>query len=136
MITNIFAAILIITAIVGYDAAHTPVAPITPVIAATPTPTVTPIPTDIKGYVTYKFGVYAAEALKVLECENRTFSPNAINDNTLWGGVGVDRGYWQINNVYHPVTDSCAKDVVCSTDYAWRMFVNDHYTFVRWTCGR
>ena len=106
-------------------------------VTATPIPTVKPVPNDIKGYVEYKFGNFAPRALEVLECENKTLNPNAINDNTLWGGVGVDRGYWQINNVFHPyVSDWCASDVKCSTDYAFRMFVNDNYTFVRWTCGR
>lgn len=106
-------------------------------VTATPEPTATPIPTDIEGYIRYKFGKHADRAFEVLSCENKTLNPNAINDNTTWGGVGIDRGYWQINNVYHPhVSDWCASDVVCSTDYAFRMFVNDNYTFVRWTCGR
>jgi len=106
-------------------------------VTTTLEPTVKPAPTDIKGYIEYKFGNFAPRALEVLECENKTLNPYALNDNTLWGGIGVDRGYWQINNVYHPyVSDWCASDVVCSTDYAFRMFVNDNYTFVRWTCGR
>ena len=106
-----------------------------PQVTSTPTPT--PIPTDIKGYVEYKFGNKAELALKVLECENKTLNPYAINDNTAWGGTGRDRGYWQINDVFHPyVSDECARDVKCSTDYAYRMFKNDNETFVRWTCGR
>jgi hypothetical protein len=102
-----------------------------------PIATITPIPTDIVGYINYKFGDHAGEALKLLECENRALSPTARNDNRERGGVGVDRGYWQINNVYHPhVSDWCASDVKCSTDYAYRMWMNDGKSFVRWTCGR
>jgi len=96
-----------------------------------------------ESYVKEKFGEHADKAFLLLEgnevCsgENKTHNPDAINDNTTWGGVGVDRGYWQINSVYHPhVSDWCASDIKCSTDYAWRMFENDDYTFVRWTSGR
>ena len=107
-------------------------APQLTVVALEPT-----IPTDIVGYINYKFGEHSEEAFKVLSCENKALNPKAINDNRTWGGVGVDRGYWQINDVYHPhVSDWCASDVKCSTDYAYRMFVNDHESFRRWTCGR
>jgi len=128
-------AIMITTAVVGYDVAHASVdEPISTQVVEVPTPT--PIPTDIVGYTRFKFGEDADKALKVLKCENRNLDPEAVNDNRKWGGVGVDRGYWQINNHYHPITDECAKDVVCSTDYSYRMYLNDNKTFVRWTCGR
>lgn len=132
---------IFLLSIIGYGGVKrvgaSPVAQETPQPTVAPTPIPTPIPTDIEGYVRYKFGNDADLALQVLECENKTLNPNAINDNTQWGGVGVDRGYWQINNVYHPhVSDWCASDVVCSTDYAFRMYQNDGNTFVRWTCGR
>jgi hypothetical protein len=108
-----------------------------PVVTATPVPTIAPVPDDIYGYIFYKFGDDAWKALAVLNCENKSFNPEAKNDNTLWGGVGVDRGYWQINNVFHPyVSGACAKDVECSTDYAYRMYKNDGNSFVRWTCGK
>jgi len=107
------------------------------VVAQEPVMTPTPIPSDIVGYINYKFGSDAWKALKVLSCENKTLNPEALNDNTLWGGVGKDRGFWQINNVFHPsVSDACAKDVKCSTDYAYRMYKNDNYRFTRWTCGK
>jgi hypothetical protein len=148
MITNIFLAGLIVTFVVGYDVAHTE----TPVVKAetvveSPVPSPTPFvePTDIEGYIRYKFGADAPKAFLLLQgdgtpgacAENRKLNPEAVNDNKTWGGVGADRGYWQINDVYHPtVSDACAKDVKCSTDYAFRMFTNDHNSFVRWTCGR
>jgi hypothetical protein len=97
-----------------------------------------------ENYVREKFGEHADKAFLLLEgnevCggENKTHNPNAINDNTVWGGVGVDRGYWQINNVYHPhVSDWCASDIKCSTDYIFRMWVNDGGSFSkRWTTGK
>ena len=151
MITNIFIAGLIITAVTGYSVAHPAESPVLvasvkaqAIVEATPTPTATPIPTDIVGYINYKFGKDAPKAFLLLQgngpgscAENRKLNPEAINRNTDWGGVGADRGYWQINDVYHPsVSDACAKDVKCSTDYAFRMFTNDHNSFVRWTCGK
>jgi hypothetical protein len=143
-ITNIFTAIMITTIISGYSFAH-PIEDQASVPIPTPalevaTPIPTPIPTDIVGYIEYKFGDDAWKAFKILqgeEChENRHLDPNAKNDNTIWGGLGVDRGYWQINSHFHPhISDWCASDVVCSTDYAYRMYKNDD-SFERWTCGR
>lgn len=140
-IKNIFIASLFVTLFVCYDIAHTE----KPVMAqevvespvTSPSPTTAPIPTDIVGYINYKFGEHSDDAFKVLSCENKSLNPNAINDNRTWGGVGVDRGYWQISNYYHPhVSDWCASDVKCSTDYAYRMWLNDGESFRRWTCGR
>jgi len=148
--TNIFLAGLLVTGVVGFDVAHTPKVEVMAqevVVSsvASPTPTSTPqlIPTDIVGYINYKFGSDAPKAFLLLQgngagscAENRYLDPNAKNDNTTWGGIGIDRGYWQINSVFHPVSDWCASDVVCSTDYAYRMFVNDGGHFSRWTCGK
>ena len=122
---------MITTVIAGADIARTP-QPDTTLPTPAPTVTPTPIPTDIVGYIHYKFGPDAWKAFRVLDCENKGLNPYAenINDNG-----SRDRGYWQINTI-HPVTDACAKDVKCSTDYAYRMFVNDNRTFIRWTCGR
>jgi len=141
IIKNIFLAVLAVTLIVCWDQAHTEKLVIAQEVVespvALPSPTTAPIPTDIVGYINYKFGEYADDAFKVLSCENKTLNPKAINNNMEWGGVGIDRGYWQINNVYHPhVSDWCASDVKCSTDYAYRMWLNDGRSFKRWTCGR
>lgn len=102
----------------------------------TPSPTPTPVlPTEVHRYIYEKFGEDYEKAVKVVMCESR-FKLKAFNDNTTWGGVGQDRGIWQINNVYHPVSDACAYDYKCSTDYAYRMYKNDNKNFNRWTCGR
>jgi hypothetical protein len=148
MSTNIFLSIMLVTFIVGYDIAHTPVkaGEIERLAATTHTTSPEPIfgPSDIQGYIHYKFGEHASDALKVLTgsgngscAENITLSAHTDNDNRTWGGIGVDRGYWQINSFYHPnVSDSCARDVKCSTDYAYEMWKNDGESFKRWTCGR
>lgn len=97
-------------------------------------------PSTPKEYIEYKFGEYADNAFKVLQgegcAENRTLNPYAVNDNTTWGGVGRDRGIFQINSIFHPLTDAEAFDWRINIDYAYRMFVNDNHTFRRWTCGR
>jgi len=144
MITNIFVAILITTAVVGYDIAHTPKQVFIPVeqqiVIPTPIPTLEPITRSdnpIINYVYEIFGQYGDEAMKLLSCENKSLNPKAINDNTVWGGLGQDRGLFQISNYFHPgVSDECAFDYKCNTKYAYRMFINDNYTFRRWTCGK
>lgn len=106
------------------------------------------VPDTPEEYIKYKFGEDADKAFLLLKgdgspnacAENRNLDTNAINYN--WTKVeGVwssrDRGIFQINDKFHPsVTDSCAFDFKCNIDYAYRMFVNDNHTFVRWTCGR
>ena len=131
---EIFIAILLTTAIAGYDVAHMPVKAEVPqeIALPTPTPAILVIPTDIVGYIHYKFGDDAWKAFKVLDCENKGLNPYAINVNK---NGSIDRGYWQINTI-HPVTDACARDVKCSTDYAFRMYSNDDNTFIRWSCGK
>ena len=139
---------MLITVVVGWDVAHTPVKADEPVelTVASPTalPTPLPIPDDIVGYINYKFGDRASDALLVLQgngpgscAENRHLDPKAVNDNRTWGGLGRDRGIFQISDYYHPgVSDVCAFDFKCNIDYAYRMFVNDHNSFSRWTCGK
>ena len=140
----ILSAIIILVGIVGYIRRPQKTVLVSQVMAqAVPTPTPV-IPTDFVNYVKFKFGPDADKAFLLLQgstkCqgENPTFNPKAICDNTLWGAVGQDRGYWQINNVFHPdVNDWCASDVKCSTDYVYRMYKNDGNTFSkRWTAGK
>ncbi len=70
--------------------------------------------------------------------ENRGLSPEAINDNTTWGGVGRDWSIFQVNDVYHPVTElNLHTDWKANVRYAKRMYDNDGQTFgKRWTCGK
>src|SRR5258708_18560781 len=56
-----------------------------------------PIENEIKKV----FGSYYQEALKIANCESK-LNPQAVNDNTTWGGIGKDRGIFQINDVFHP----------------------------------
>ena len=134
---------MIVTVIAGYDIAHTPVKanvttePTEEVLTAPTPPQATPTPQEPqtpREYIRYKFGEHADKAFQIVECES-TWNERAFNDNTTWGGVGQDRGLWQINNAYHPVSDACAYDYECATDYAHRMWIRDSKTFTRWTCG-
>ncbi len=90
-----------------------------------------PIEQEIKDV----FGKDYDKAIKVAMCESR-LNPYAVNDNRKWGGVGRDRGIFQINDVYHPLTDVQAFDYKQNIRYAFRMFANDGNSFRRWTCGR
>lgn len=90
--------------------------------------------TEVQAYVYEVFGDDYEKAFEIVNCESK-WNEKAFNDNTTWGGIGQDRGIWQINNVFHPVSDECAYDYKCSTTYAFRMYTNDDQTFRRWTCG-
>ncbi len=122
-----------------------------PTLVPTPTPTAIPTPTP-KPLTTYEivdaeikrvFGEHYDKAMIVLQgdgspgacAENRYLDPYAVNDNTSWGGIGRDRGVFQINDVMHPLTDAQAFDYEQNIWYAWRMYRNDSFTFTRWTCG-
>lgn|SRR3990167_4410882 len=87
----------------------------------------------VEEYIKEVFGEYAAEAFALLECENRTLDPYAVNFNA---GGSRDRGIFQINDKYHPLTDEQAFDYKQNIDYAKRMWINDGKRFIRWTCGR
>jgi len=99
---------------------------------------------EIEAYIREVFGKDADKALLLLKgkgegtcAENRNLDPNAVNDNTWWGGKGKDWGIFQINDKYHPVYKlNLHKDWRANVRYAYRMFVNDGYSFRRWTCGR
>lgn len=149
-----FIAVMLVTVVAGWGVQNTPKpsvmaqeAPkldttthITSIVTTVGLPV---IPEDIIGYIRYKFNDNADNALLVLQgngpgscAENRNLDPNQDNSNIVWGGVGIDRGYWQINTVYHPtVTEWCARDVKCSTDYAYKLFTA-RGNFSAWTCGR
>lgn len=139
---NLFITIMLVTIFVGYDVAHTPKIEVKAqeVPVSTSIPTATPEPLTPETYIKQKWGDESWKAFKVLqgkECaENRGLNPTAVNDNREWGGVGRDRGIFQINDVYHPLTDAQAFDWKQNIDYAYRMYLNDEHTFKRWTCGK
>ncbi len=110
------------------------------VVVPTPTPTTPPTPTtqrqEIENYIREVFGDDADDAFKLLACENRNLDPLAVNDNTVWGGVGRDWNLFQINDVYHPVKElHLDTDWKANVRYAKRMFDNDGGSFRRWTCN-
>ena len=109
------------------------------------TPVLSPIEADIKSV----FGKYYPQAMILLKgkpgdscAENKSLNPNAVNDNTLWGGVGQDIGVFQINTKWQGVTNTAfLKDPAINIRMAWRIFVNQGYKFgvqptAGWTCGR
>jgi len=110
-----------------------------PEVSPTPTPVLSEKEQIIQE-INQVFGVDADKAFLILqgkECaENRTLNPLAKNDNTIWGGVGIDRGIFQISSYYHPsVSDECAYDFKCNTAYAHKLF-KARGNFSAWTCGR
>lgn len=96
----------------------------------------TPVTTEEKIIAT--FGEYAPEAFALLECENKTLNPNAINHNS---DGSVDYGMFQLNDNWHGF-----KRLVNNPRYlfdpdiniaiAYRLFVESGYSFKLWTCGK
>lgn len=72
---------------------------------------------DVPGYVlsaARAAGVNPHVATWIVSHESR-YHPKALGDG------GDSRGIWQINKVWHPeVSDKCAFDVRCSTDWSLR----------------
>jgi hypothetical protein len=147
-------AIFLLTSFVIYGVsiisvnADSPKANLTHPTAVSPTPTSEQqqIDDDIK----LVFGKYYPQAMLLLKgdgtphaChENGGLDPNAVNDNTTWGGVGQDIGVFQINTYWQKVTNTAfLKDPKINVRIAWRIFVNNGYRFGvmplgGWTCGR
>jgi len=102
--------------------------------------TVSPTPTSeqqqIIDYIRLRFGQYADNALRVATCESG-LNPRALNDNTQWGGVGIDRGIFQLNSVYQRIDNpNFLFDYRSNIDMAWVIFSNAGYNWHLWTCGR
>jgi hypothetical protein len=68
-------------------------------------------------------------AVSVAEAESG-FDPLISGYNRTPGGrvTSIDRGLWQINNVYHSeVSDSCAYDALCNAIQAYRISAHGTY---------
>ncbi len=85
-------------------------------------------------YIRKVFGKYSDSALKIAQCESH-LNPMARNDNTQWGGVGVDRGIFQLNNVYQKIDNpNFLYDYKTNINMAWVIFKNSNYNWHLWTC--
>jgi len=94
------------------------------------------------------FGEHADKAFLLLQgdgagtcAENRHLDPDAMNDNTQWGGVGKDWGIFQINDHWQGFrhagkAEQFLTDPELNIRIAWRIFEDNGYSFSRWTCGR
>ena len=149
VIINAIFAVFIVSLIAGVEVK----AQDTQIVVPSPTPTTELItvaqkevvePNTIEEYIKYKFGEHSNKAMLLLQgqgsgtcAENRNLDPKAVNDNRTWGGVGRDVNIFQINDFYHPVKVlNLENDWKANINYAYRMFENDNFTFVRWSCGK
>lgn len=117
----------------------------TPRTSATPSPmpTVSPAP-SVDSKIKEVFGKYYPKAILLLKgrkgsdcAENIGLNPNALNDNTKWGGVGRDWGVFQINDKWQGVTNTkFLKDPDINIRIAWRIFEDSGHSFKLWTCGK
>jgi hypothetical protein len=96
-----------------------------------------PIEQEIKDV----FGSYYPVAMELLTSdachENKALNPNAVNDNTTWGGIGRDLGVFQINTTWQGVTNEAFLfDPHINIRIAYNIFVRSGYNFKMWTCGK
>lgn len=120
---------------------------ITAVVTPRPTPTATPIPepvTDVEKEIKLVFGSHYQKAMLLLKgdgkgtcSENHALNPEALNDNTKWGGVGKDWGVFQINDKWQGVSNTAfLKDPAINIRIAWNIYKRSGYSFKLWTCGK
>ena len=75
------------------------------------------------------------KALMIAKCESG-LRPNALNDNTTWGGVSQDLGVFQINKKYQGVTNpSFLYDWKINTLMAKQIF-DGRGNWSAWSCAR
>lgn len=97
---------------------------------------------QIAHYITEVFGSDAPKAFQLLrgngKCsgENGNLDPNAVNDNTTWGGIGQDIGVFQISNKWQGVQDKFLKNWHINVQIAYQLFIENHKHFNLWTSGR
>jgi ABC-type transporter Mla maintaining outer membrane lipid asymmetry permease subunit MlaE len=92
---------------------------------------------QIANYIIEVFGDDAPKAFRLLECENHALNPNAVNDNTTWGGIGQDIGVFQINTVWQGVSNKAfLYDWRTNVDMAHNIYIRDGSSFKLWTCGK
>lgn len=79
-----------------------------------------------------KSGVDRYKAERIIMCES-SWNPDAVNYNKK--GLGVDRGLWQINSVFHPeVSQDCAYDPICSTKASIKIVKKKGFS--EWSCNK
>lgn len=91
---------------------------------------------QIKNYISQVFGGQSDKAFTLLSCENKSLNPNAVNDNTTWGGVGQDIGVFQINNTWQKTQDKFLLNWKINIEIAKQLFDENGGHFSLWTCGR
>ena len=85
---------------------------------------------DIEQVIRVKAREYNLNENKMLalaNCESK-FDPLAVGDN------GHSKGLWQINDLYHDVSDEVAFDPILSTDWAFQKIKNGQINL--WSCAK
>jgi hypothetical protein len=117
-----------------------------PTATPEPEPTPTDLQAEIKAEIRRVFGEDYDKAMTLLQgkgsgtcAENKHLNPEAINDNTTWGGVGQDIGIFQINTHWQGFNQNSVrflKNYKINIQVAKQIFDESGGNFSRWTCGR
>jgi hypothetical protein len=80
-------------------------------------------PQAVRAYVVSRakaLGVNPIDAAWIVDHESQ-------DGRNMRGDDSQSRGYWMISSVYHPeVSDQCADDLVCSTDWSLKWIIAGH----------
>lgn len=100
-------------------------------------------PETVEDYIKYVFEEDADKAFLLLKgrgdgtcAENRYLDPNALNDNTEWGGRGKDWGVFQINDSWQKVQSKFLLNYKVNIEIAHQLFEENGKSFKLWTCGK
>ena len=135
-----FSVIILITIIMGVSAKQNQiVVNATELIYITPTPFIenpTKDQQSIVDYIKEVFGKDADRAFKLLECENRSLNPSAVNTagNTPVGSRDI--GIFQINEYWQGVNGKFLFEPTINIQIAYKIFKDSGYTFKMWSCDK
>lgn len=82
------------------------------------------------------FGKHSDKAFKLLECENKSLNPNAVNTAGNTPAGSRDIGVFQINEYWQGVNAKFLFDPELNVRIAWKIYEDSGYSFKMWTCGK
>lgn len=131
--------IMIAVSVVGYNAKQNQViVNAAELIYITPTPFIENPTKDqqtISDYIKEVFGKDADRAFKLLECENRSLNPNAVNTAGNTPAGSRDIGVFQINEYWQGVNGKFLFNPKINVQIAYQIFKDSGYSFKMWACN-
>lgn len=122
----------------GAEASYvSPVASSSASLIESPSPTLTPEPSgDVADMIRKTFGTHADKAFALLQCENASLNPKAVNTAGNTPAGSRDIGVFQINEFHQGVHSKFLFDPQTNVQIAWQIYRDSGYSFRMWSCGK